>query len=423
MARKVRHSRLETRTARLKLAPRRKPYSGPTLGRGIQLQYRRNVTGNGTWVLRAANGHGAYWTKAFAEADDFDNADGKRVVDFFNAQDLAKTLARGGDDDTSSAPVTVDGALVAYERDLVARGANAYNAKHPRVHLTATLLAKPVALLTSAELRKWRDGLLGRVKPATINRLCNSLCAAFEQAAQHDTRIKNRDAWEVGLEGMPDAQTARNTILSDTQVSTIVTQAYARSPALGLLIDTLAVTGARPSQATRLCVGDLHVHSQHPKLMLPKSAKGGGRNRANKKVERTSVPITPQLATQLKLAAKGRHANAPLLVRDDGQPWKADPSQDYRLDMREVIAAARLDPDEVTTYALRHSSIVRRILRGMPIRLVAVLHNTSVSQIERNYSRHIAEIGDDAARIGLLQHEAPISSNVVPLISDRPAAS
>ncbi|HEY2758363.1 MAG TPA: site-specific integrase, partial [Pseudolabrys sp.] len=71
MACKARHSSLETRTARLKLAVARKPYNGPKLSRGVHLLYRRNKT-NGTWVLKASNGHGAYWTKAIAEADDFD---------------------------------------------------------------------------------------------------------------------------------------------------------------------------------------------------------------------------------------------------------------------------------------------------------------------------------------------------------------
>jgi hypothetical protein len=37
--------------------------------------------------------------------------------------------------------------------------------------------------------------------------------------------------------------------------------------------------------------------------MMPKLAKGGGRNRAQKKAERYSVPITVQLAAKLKAAA------------------------------------------------------------------------------------------------------------------------
>jgi hypothetical protein len=55
--------------------------------------------------------------------------------------------------------------------------------------------------------------------------------------------------------------------------------------------------------------------------MMPKSGKGGGRNRAQKKVERYSVPITRQLSSRLKHAAKGRADDAPLLLQSDGNAW------------------------------------------------------------------------------------------------------
>ena len=86
MARKVSFSALESRSARLKLKIRRRPYSGPSLARGILLMYRRNKT-NGTWVLKVSDGHGAYWTKGFALADDFEDADGKTVLTFHEAQE------------------------------------------------------------------------------------------------------------------------------------------------------------------------------------------------------------------------------------------------------------------------------------------------------------------------------------------------
>ena len=83
--------------------------------------YRRNGT-NGTWVLKCSDGHGAYWTKGFALADDFDDTDGKNVLTFYEAQDAAKKLARGGDNGSAdSAPITVDGALTAYKTDLISR--------------------------------------------------------------------------------------------------------------------------------------------------------------------------------------------------------------------------------------------------------------------------------------------------------------
>ena len=161
------------------------------------------------------------------------------------------------------------------------------------MHLTSALLSKPVALLAATELKKWRDGLLGTMAPSTVNRLCACLSAALEQAAQHDKRIQNRDAWEIGLAGLPNAQQARNVILSDDTVREFVATAYGIDDQFGLLTDTLAVTGARPSQAVRLRVEDLHDHPVRPKLMMPKSAKGGDRNRAEKKLERYSACRSP----------------------------------------------------------------------------------------------------------------------------------
>ena len=51
-----------------------------------------------------------------------------------------------------------------------------------------------------------------------MNRVCRCLSAALALARQHDERIQNRQAWEVGLAGLPDAQEARNVILSDEKV-------------------------------------------------------------------------------------------------------------------------------------------------------------------------------------------------------------
>jgi integrase len=416
MARKVRNSKLESRSSRLKLEIRRKPYTGPSLARGVMLLYRRNKT-NGTWVVKASDGHGSYWTKAFAVADDYDDADGKSVLTFFEAQDRAKGLVRG-DGSADSAPITVDGALTKYRKDLEARGANAYNAEHPRVHLTSTLLAKPVALLTSDELKTWRDGLLGKIEPQTVNRICKSFCAALELAAKADKRIQNRDAWKLGLSALPvNKEIARNVVISDAKVSAFVAEAHARDAKLGLLVDVLAVTGARPSQVVRLRVADLLDHPTAPTLHMPKSAKGGGRNRSERRFERYHVPITPALTAKLLRAAAGRPADARLLLRSNGLPWNDDPNKDYCQDVREIVKAIGLDPEEVTMYAMRHSSIVRLLLKNVPIRLVASLHNTSVPVIERHYSVHISRFGDEHLRKALLNHgePVPVAGNVVAL--------
>jgi hypothetical protein len=57
-----------------------------------------------------------------------------------------------------------------------------------------------------------------------------------------------------------------------------------------------------------------------------------------------------------------------------------------------LVKAAKIETDDgepVTSYALRHSSIVRGLLASVPIRVVASHHDTSVAMIEKNYSRFI----------------------------------
>src|SRR5215471_17712770 len=167
MARRPRSTKLETRTARLKLPVRKKPHAPLTVAPGITLAYRRNQ-GAGTWVVLVADGHGGRWTKGFAIADDHEDADGEHVLDFWMAQDRAKQLARGTTD--NGRPWTVTEALDAYAADLKARGGLIANADRIRFHLPSALAAKAVSLLTARELLRWRDGLVHKIKPASINR-------------------------------------------------------------------------------------------------------------------------------------------------------------------------------------------------------------------------------------------------------------
>ena len=63
----------------------------------------------------------------------------RAILTFFEAQDIAKELTRGADGSADNAPITVDGALIAYRAELISRNANAYNTEWPRLHLTSAL--------------------------------------------------------------------------------------------------------------------------------------------------------------------------------------------------------------------------------------------------------------------------------------------
>jgi len=380
MARSARSATLETRSARLRLPVARKPVFvklGPQLGLG----YRRNQTA-GTWVMRIADGRRGNWIRAIGMADDFEEADGTNVLDFWQAQDKARTLARGG---KPAERVTIQQVLDRYEADLRTRGGDLGNVSRVRSHMTDNLGRKQVDGVTARELRAWRDSLAKSVTPATVNRTTTALKAALNLAADHDELIVSRRSWEIGLASIPGAERSRNVILTDEQVRALIAVAYQHSREFGLLAEAAAITGARISQLARLTVEDLQKYSV-PRLMVPASRKGKGA----KAVLRRPVAISSALAGRLS-ALTGRPPGTTLLVKPSGAPWRK--SDHSRLFAR-AAKQCGFDPTEVTAYALRHSSIVRQLLAGVPVRVVAAGHDTSVTMIERTYSRYIGDHAD-----------------------------
>ena len=125
-------------------------------------------------------------------------------------------------------------------------------------------------------------------------------------------------------------------------------------------------------------------------------------------------PLSPAGLAPLSAntCAKGRPGDARLLLQADGQPGGDRPSDDYREDIAEIVHCLGLG-SETTLYALRHSSIVRQLLRGVPNRIIAATHDTSVAAIEKHYSKCIADHSDDLSRAALLDHKRPGGNNIV----------
>ena len=212
-------------------------------------------------------------------------------------------------------------------------------------------------------------------------------------------------------------------ILPETAVRTIIGKANEHSVEFGLLVEVAAVTGARMSQLARLEVQDLQDGRTDPRLMMPGSRKGRGK----KKIARRPVPIPVGLATKLRGIVKDRPLDAALLIKPAPEaqnasgeesaallpmPWK---KSDHSRRFARTVEATGLDPNEVTINALRHSSIVRQLLAGVPLRVVAVNHDTSVVMIERTYSRHIGDHADALARGALLDTTVAPAGNVQPI--------
>jgi len=123
------------------------------------------------------------------------------------------------------------------------------------------------------------------------------------------------------------------------------------------------------------------------------------------------VPITAGLAARLRQSAGKRRIDERLLVMNGGGPWlRNNHSARFttivkRVNAKRDAAGEAGLPGGTSIYALRHTSIVRQLLGGVPIRVVAVNHDTSVEMIEQHYSRYINDHADALVRRTLIEAE------------------
>jgi hypothetical protein len=185
-----------------------------------------------------------------------------------------------------------------------------------------------------------------------------------------------------------------NQILADKQVRRLVEHAFRldRDGDFAILVTVLAATGARFSQVARMRVED--VQPAQRRLLVPTLRKGQKRVAGDVK-----VCVGAELIEALAPIMEGRGYDEVLLqrwryrqtdriswVRDRRGPWTS--ASEMTRAWKQLTASAGLP--HCIPYALRHSSIVRGLRAGLPVRLVAALHDTSF-EIERHYSRWITD--------------------------------
>jgi integrase len=397
---------MKTAKARFGLTPRGKPYFTPTVTPGISLGYRRIADRAGSWIARVADGQSGSRQEVIGVADDLDAANGKDVLSYTQAQDKARTITRSEPTDR----VTLAAALDEYEnsRDKVRDPGNVRRIRNHIAAIAPALMTTDVAALTLRDLERFRDAIAA--KPQTVNRTLKPLWAALTRAAKrYPEQIASMNAWK-NLEPLPFEHVANNVVLSDDEVRAIVRAAYEYDPALGLLVEVGAMTGARPKQIARLqCRDLLGDRTNNPRLHMPTSNKG---NCKHKKTH-VNVPITADLAAKLR---SNRGPSEPLLLRSDGEPWShTNPHNEYQRQFQAIVARAGIaNPRKVTFYALRHSSITRQINARTPLHIIAARHDTSERMIVQHYGRDIDE-HDDGMRAGLIDLAAPARANVIAL--------
>lgn len=441
MAKSLQEAPLSTRNARSNLS----------LGvhwRGIDpevhLGYRKGKRG-GVWLVRWRSGTG-YRQESLGTADDELR---ENTLDFQAAIKAARSKVEAARVEARASaegpPLSVGLVTKAYivERDAresarrgkpvrsdaahrLERYVVGKEGKGKRVAIPPSLLAEvQLHKLEEETLRTWRRSLPAALKGTSRQRLVNDLKAALNAAcAIHYRKLPPMLAETIrrgliadGSDTEGEEQVTRdNQILSDSKIADIIAAALivdereGREGDLFRLIVVMAATGARFSQVVRLRVAD--AQTDKGRLMMPVSRKGRGKSGV------TPIPVGSDVLAALSPVIRNRAGDERLLERwlykqakgairwerVERGPWQV-PAEIVR-SWAKIREEADLE-DAVVPYALRHSSIVRGIRAGLPIRLVAALHDTSVAMIERHYGRWIADGLEELAARAIIPLMSP----------------
>lgn len=425
---------------RAKLAPGKNPYwHGISGGRGgVSLGYRKASRGPGTWVAKLVL-DGKRSEERLTQADD--PGAGSSALSYPAAVTAAIQWAKARlasienteADETAIRAPTVRSAVEAYiaaraDRSATAgRDAGSRLSKH--VLSDSEFAEAPMARLSAGAIQAWRRRLTKELAPTTVNRLLNDLRAALNASADlHRRALPPTISAEVksGTKAVSAASNARKQVLPDAEIRRLVDASFTvdESGDFGRVVLVMAATGARFSQVARITVADVQV--ARSRIMVPPSRKG----RAGKRPTPIAVPVGADVMGRLQPVLSGRRGHEPLLLhwykkqtgpaeweRIDRRPWASASAAIRQWAAARDIAAA---PADTVMLCLRHSSIVRALSAGVPVRLVAALHDTSVGMIEAHYSAYIVDATEEIARRAV----TPLApSEIVPLRSISGAAA
>ncbi|NUB12027.1 tyrosine-type recombinase/integrase [Azospirillum brasilense] len=431
MARQLIETKIDTRTARAKLAPRpHQPY-WRGIGPGLHLGYRKGKTG-GKWCVRWSVGSGDAKIETFGSADDNAPADGVKFLTYAQAVAMAHDVHAAASQPApepaapeAPAAVTVQDACERYIAHLRAQGQKTWldaerrlkryvapdmKELQPRqrkqikldgdVRTLILLGNRPVNDLSLSDLEAWRNALIrqeagsdgARASMDTANRIISYLKAALNRLMLDPRNGVASDlAWRF-LKPFKDVGVARHVHLDQAQVARLlkVTDGTLRRLIAGLLL-----TGARPPNGE---LAQVRVRDFMPATSTVhiSDSKTGPR----------SVVLTEEGVRFFRGAVQGLAPDDLIFTRDDGLPWE---KQYFRRALLRAVKAANADqkvsiklPPGTCPYSLRHTHASQALANGMNLQLLAENMGTSVRMLEQNYGKFI-----QATRRALIEASAP----------------
>jgi len=373
---------IDKATVRNRLAPRREPYWGAPVERGLFVGFRRLAQG-GNWIARYHRddrSHVYHSLGPVTAANDYENAKRearrwRRTVDAGVQTDRVPTVADACRDYTA--------ALEASGRKRAATDA--------RKLFERIVYADPIGKLradklTQRHLEAWQARMVagemaGRKKgvpsKATFNRNLASLKAALNRVVNR-REIPHDCAVEWGAikpyDG-DDANGRRERYLDKLQRRALLD---AMEPDMRDVAECVVLTGCRPGDPAAMLRKDWD--SRHGLVTFRTKTKA------------RTIPVSPAARALFDRLAKAKLPGARMFT-NAGDEWTA---QRWAEQVKGAAAKAEL-PDDVVLYVLRHCWITDAIIGGMDMLTVSKLTGTSLEMI----SDHYGHLVQDAARAKL----------------------
>lgn len=396
MARRVLDTTLDTRTARSRLKGRGKPY-WRQLEPGLSVGYRKPASGPGKWVVRHhIGGKNDYVTETFGTADDFSDADGIAILDFWQAQAKAREqmVHRAHVGAATDLQRTVASAIDAYVEFLDGNRKSGREARYAAdAFILPALGSTKLEDLTAEQVRKWHARMAkasARVRTAkgaeqkfrakedpdkerrrksTANRILTILKAALNRAWR-DGHVASDRAWRR-VEPFRNVESARIRYLALDEATRFVNAA---DEDFRKLVRGALESGARYGELCAMLVAD--YNSDAGTLSVPDPKTGKPRH----------IVLSFDGIDFFDEITAGRGGAEPIFLKADGSRWLPDHQSEP---MRETNRRAKIAPP-INFHGLRHTWASHAVMNGMPLMVVARnLGHSTTRMVEKHYG-HLA---------------------------------
>lgn len=358
-------------THRDKLPPRREPYWGAPIERGLYLGVRKLELG-ANWIARWRDDDGKQNYHAIGPVQPGDKDT------YTNAVKAARAWLKRMHAGVKSTQVeTVADACREYVQDRRSEKGDATatdaEQRFARTVYDSELGKLSLDRLTTKRITEWRDALsepddtgkaLGR---ASVNRTLTALKAALNLAVRNRNVTPEREIeWRM-VKPLNNASDRRELFLDLAQRRALLASAEG---SIRHLFEAAMLTGARPGE-----LGRARCRQFDPRT---------GTMVFDGKTGKRSVRLTPAAATLFKAQRKGKLPDA-WLFDNAGAAWDKHVWNEH---VQKAAERAELPPG-VCLYTLRHSFITEAITGGLSPLEVARMVGTSLAMIDKHYG-HLA---------------------------------